>query len=208
MDKYRSINTKLLQKYISNNGTYYQYLNLLKYVEPKTRILDKGCGDGIYFTNPLVIKFIKDNELLIHCIDIDIGAINILRERIIRYGLNKNVSCESINLFKVRDIYDYHFYVESYPVIPNDIFKNMLKYSKDNIKKGIILYHNLVNKKNIIRSFIKRNLKYIFNVDFGLETTISEQKKILEDINNKYILRSITKSKIFGEQYIIIINNN
>ena len=84
----------------------------------------------------------------------------------------------------------------------------MLKYSKDNIKKGIILYHNLVNKKNIIRSFIKRNLKYIFNVDFGLETTISEQKKILEDINNKYILRSITKSKIFGEQYIIIINNN
>ena len=205
MDIYRSLNTFLIQRFITKNGTYHQYINLLKYVKPETKILDIGCGDGIYFTNPLVIQIIKENKLLIHCIDIDYGAINILKRRITKYKLNNYVSCECINLFKIKKKYDYHFYVESYPVIPNDLFKNMIDFSKHNAKREILLYHNLVNKRSIIRSFCKENLKYILNIDFGSETTICEQKKMLKNINKKFSLQSIRKSKLFGDQYLIII---
>ena len=71
LDKYRCFSTLILQKHLSKAGTYYFYRDLLLKVDQDSKILDVGCGDGIYFTNPNVARIIKQKNLNIHCIDLD-----------------------------------------------------------------------------------------------------------------------------------------
>ena len=207
MEKYKSFSTTFIQKYLSSAGTYYVYEKILSNIQSNSSILDIGCGDGIYFTNPKVINVIKKKNLKIHCIDIDSGAINILNERIQQCKLSDNVSCKCIDLFNIKEKYDYTFYIESFPVIPRDIFKSMLCHSSKITNKQTFLYHNLVEEKSSIREFIRSNLKYILNIDFGIETTINEMNSILKSQDYQFMLDVFIET-LFFKQYLIKINNN
>lgn len=41
------------------NSLYYAYYQILKTIPKNSKILDIGCGTGIYFDNPDVIDIIK-----------------------------------------------------------------------------------------------------------------------------------------------------
>ena len=207
MEQLRSYSTLILQKYLSKSGTYYFYLKLLENIENNSTILDVGCGDGIYFTNPYVVKIIKEKNLKIHCIDLDRSALKILNKRIFDSHLNidSNIKCSNTDLFELEDKYDYTFFIESFPVIPIDTFTKMLRYAFNKTNKKLFLYHNLVHNKSYLRSFIKPKIKYLTNLDFGRETTLKEMFDFLKIQKYVFNIEETSQDYMF-KLFLITIN--
>lgn len=91
-------------------------------------ILDIGVGDGIYFTNPQVIATVQRKKFTIYAIDVDAGAVEICKQRVAAAGLSEQVTCEGIDVTKVTQTYDYVLWMESFPVIPSNIFPPLFKH--------------------------------------------------------------------------------
>lgn len=161
-------------------STQHGYYNILNTLPDGASILDIGCGDGIYFTNPVAVEVIKSKKLIITCIDPDAGAVKICGERIKDAGLENQVTHAAKFLEEVTDKYDYVLFMESFPVIDREQFLGMLKYALTLCTKKALLYHNLVEEKTKLVTWIKPIIGMLTLVDFGVVTSVEEQREILK----------------------------
>lgn len=168
-------------------STQWAYDAILHKIPDNATILDIGCGDGIYFTNPSVIQTIRRKNLKIYAIDIDVGAVKICDERISKGGLSDLVSCKAISVTDVKDKYDYVLWMESYPVIDTELFSVLFKHSLTLAKEKTMLYHNLVQDDEATWFWraSKPLLNYLTLVDFGRLTTMTEMRQSLQDMSGK-----------------------
>lgn len=144
------------------------------------RILDVGCGDGIYFTHEPVIRSIKANAFEIDCIDVDAGAVEICQERLRKSGLRDKVSARAVDLREVSEKYDVIIFMESYPVIPTPLMAELILHAKT-LSDELLLYHNLVLQKGVVLSYVKPLIKYVSLVDFGKLTSVDEMTEECRD---------------------------
>lgn len=195
-------------------STSHGFYHILEKIPSNSSILDVGCGDGIYYINPKVIDLIKTKKIKIKSIDIDSGAIKYCKERITKNNLDEYVMAESIDLRLVNDKYDYILFMESFPVIELDLFKELLKHAFT-LTRNIFMYHNLVEEKNITMRFLKPKIKYISLVDFGRLTSLTEFKNLIitwgyeiQNIEIEILLQSKLKNTYFIFKYMPEYFNN
>eukprot|EP00041_Stephanoeca_diplocostata_P033150 m.1086952 g.1086952 ORF g.1086952 m.1086952 type:complete len:241 (-) comp24281_c0_seq2:4102-4824(-) len=168
-------------------ATQHGFRKVLNSLPNGSRILDVGVGSGIYFTNPEVVKLIKEKNLQIYAIDIDKGATDIAQERVVKNGLTEHVKCEGrdvLTLSEEKDgLFDVAIFFESFPVIPRKLFKTLVQHSSTVVKKGgsLILYHTLEPYPRFITGKVKPYLYYLTMCDFGLECTMEEMHQYCED---------------------------
>jgi cyclopropane fatty-acyl-phospholipid synthase-like methyltransferase len=205
IDKLISIIRSILYGIMMNprnpNSTYNAYNLILDDIEEGSTILDVGSGDGVYFTNPEVVKKIKEKKLKIKCVDIDKNAINVCKYRTEKYKLTSFVETESIDLLKIKDKYDYVLFMDCYPVINIYLMFLMINHTKK-LTENIFLYHNLYHTENTFLSFIKPKIKYFTFVDFGRLTTESEMLKVLE---NDWDFKDFEMKKIITSSFAELI---
>ena len=67
-------------------------------------------------------------RLNIFAIDIDAGAVEICKQRIAAAGLGDLVSAQAVDVTKVTEKYDYVLWMESFPVIPTEVFPPLFKH--------------------------------------------------------------------------------
>jgi cyclopropane fatty-acyl-phospholipid synthase-like methyltransferase len=184
---------------------------LKKYVEPGSTILEVGIGNGNCIEKNK--EFIIKNNYKIDGIDIDEEYLQVCEKRIINNHLEKYVSCKNQNLLTMKDNkkYDYIFFMESYPVISEELMTNMLNKCRNILSEdGKIVYcHNLVKTKNPFINLLKPNIKYFLgNVDFGRLTTHEEFENLMKVSKAKIIKKDrIMYKKILGyemDTYCII----
>lgn len=173
-------------------STIYGYYSILQTIPNNSTILDVGCGNGIYFTNDNVIKIIKSKNINIKCIDIDKEALIVCNNRVNNNNISNLVNVEHIDFLLIENNYDYIFFIESYPVIDDKLFKLFLNHAS-NITTNIIMFHNLEDNYDYLLSTIKPLIKYFTLVDFGKLTTKEDFKKILNNYN--YNMRILHKAK-------------
>ena len=168
-------------------GNPFLYEQVLNNVKSNSVILDIGIGNGSYFNNENVVSIIKSKNLKIQGVDLNKEYIDMCNKRITEKGLENYVSCvyKNITTSKISIKYDYIFFIQSFPVIPNEIMKSILSVCNKILKKdgSIIFVHNLTNKKNTIKEYIK----YFTTVDFGKSTTISEFNDFIKILNYKIV---------------------
>jgi 2-polyprenyl-3-methyl-5-hydroxy-6-metoxy-1,4-benzoquinol methylase len=189
-------------------STQHGYYTILDTLPENCTVLDVGCGDGIYFTNPKSIEVIKRKKLQIKCIDPDAGAVKICSKRIAEAGLEDQVVATPNLLEEITEKYDYVLFMESFPVIDRALFMDMLKHAVSICKKQALLYHNLVEEKTTFVKWIKPIIGALTLVDFGVLTSVEEQKKLLEGYNyDMKVLLSCTYRRAFlGEMLDDILN--
>jgi 2-polyprenyl-3-methyl-5-hydroxy-6-metoxy-1,4-benzoquinol methylase len=146
----RSFSYGLLFSYSNPVSTQWGYLSIIKTLEEKATVLDIGCGDGIYFTNPEVQEVLRAKQFQIHCIDVDAHAIEICRKRVEDAGLSHLISVECISVELVTTKFDYTIWMESFPVIELDLFTRLFKYGY--IYLYIYLYLYLITNISIFIS--------------------------------------------------------
>lgn len=159
------------------------FLEIIRHAPNGSRILDVGCGDGLYYTYDKVVSTIKQKGLTIHSIDIDAGAIPICKERIKKSGLSDCVTTEAKNLLDLTPEtidakYDIVLFMESFPVISRDLMTQLIAKARS-LGNEVHLYHNLVEEKSWFLSWFKPKIKYISLVDFGALTSKKEQEDII-----------------------------
>lgn len=160
-------------------STYYGYEKILETIPNGSSILDVGVGDGIYFTNPAVVEMIKGKSIKIHGIDIDDGALVICKERITSSGIDDVVSVSCTDVLEINDRFDYALFIESYPVIPIDTFDRYISHIKQLVNKQLVMFHNLVEKKDKWLEFMKPRIRRMTGVDFGVLTSSAEMREHL-----------------------------
>lgn len=163
-------------------STQWGYYEILKQLPDNISILDIGVGEGIYFTNPLVVNLIKEKNIKIHGIDIDAMSIIICNQRVIKNNLQSHVKVELKDLFHIHTKYDYVLFMESFPVIPNHLFTKFISHSKKICNNDILLYHNLINNDEYTElfAFFKSTILYYITLnDFGKLTTVNMMNDIL-----------------------------
>mmetsp|Transcript_33414 Transcript_33414/g.68350 ORF Transcript_33414/g.68350 Transcript_33414/m.68350 type:complete len:240 (+) Transcript_33414:60-779(+) len=165
-------------------STQWAYDAILQQIPEGATILDIGCGDGIYFQNASAIATIKQKKFKIFAIDIDAGAVEICKERITAAGLSDLVSAKAIDVTEITDKYDYVLWMESFPVIPREIFPPLFKHSLTLVNKKAMLYHNLVPDEEATWFWrvSKPLLNYITLVDFGKLTTLTEMRQCMQEM--------------------------
>jgi SAM-dependent methyltransferase len=156
---------------------------IIRNVPNGSRILDVGCGDGLYYKFDKVVNLIKEKGLTIFSIDIDAGAIPICRERIKKSGLSNQVTTEAKDLLElfpeaIDAKYDIVLFMESFPVISRDLMTRLIVKART-LGREVHLYHNLVERKTWFLSWFKPKIKYISLVDFGQLTSKQEQEDII-----------------------------
>jgi len=163
------------------------FQHILSLLPRGSKILDVGCGDGIYFTDLDICDLIRIKDFRIQCIDIDKRVVDICKQRVTKNFLTDYVKCSNTNIFNIEEKYDAVLFVESFPVISHELFSRMIKYIKDKTNR-ILLYHNLLENNNLCLDIIKPRLKYITLVDFGRTTTVEEMHQNICDwkLNRNY----------------------
>lgn len=191
-------------------STQWGYYEILKQLPSNISILDIGVGDGIYFTNLLVINLIKDKNIKIQGIDIDALSILVCNQRIIQNNLQNYVKVELKDIFNVKDEYDYVLFMESFPVIPNHLFAKFMNHAKTITKNKIFLYHNLIQDDEYTElfAFFKSTILYYitFN-DFGKLTTMTMMNDILTkkcDIHSDKILMKVLLECKYKDMFSIL----
>jgi len=146
-------------------------------ISQNSKILDIGVGSGVYFHYQCITDIIKNKQLKIKGIDIDDDYIQDAQKIVKKKNLNNNVNIECIDLFKYKpqDKFDNILFMESAPVMNQDLIIQMINYIEDNNlkedkKKGkIIFINNLIENASPFYKFCKKNIVNIpfVNVDFG-----------------------------------------
>ncbi len=175
----------------------------IKKIEPNSRVLDFGCGNGICYSNQLVKDIIIKNNIKIQGIDIDKVYINKCLQRIKRENLDSNVNIhiQDVFTFKLedKDKFDYIILSESAPLLNEKLLKNivqhMLKYL---LKKNgkIIFINNLTENYTPTMEKLKPLLKYISMIDFGRILTKKEFKELSKELKLDVEFNLIAKMKI------------
>lgn len=159
------------------------YRKALDYFPKGSKILEVGIGTGMCLSENSDI--IKQKNLNIVGIDIDDEYIQKCKQTIQEAGLSDFCSAETKDLFDVEDKFDYVFFMESYPVIPREIMKNMLfkAQSLTHVTFGnLVLVHNLCDSGGVLWKVIKRNLKYVVGADFGRVTSTKDWESFLKEM--------------------------
>mmetsp|Transcript_1696 Transcript_1696/g.3976 ORF Transcript_1696/g.3976 Transcript_1696/m.3976 type:complete len:258 (-) Transcript_1696:78-851(-) len=169
-------------------STQNAYVELLKLLRPGSHILDVGVGNGLVFLNPAVQTLIREKDLRIHGVDVDIGAVAIAVERVKEQGLADVVTIEAKDLRTLtkEGDYDYAFFIESYPVIPEELFAELLRYAVEKLRvPEVLLYHNLVPEDEAsyfwwdTLRWGKPLMGYMCMNDFGRLTTVARMKEVV-----------------------------
>lgn len=191
-------------------STIHGYDEILKSLPDHSTVLDVGCGSGIYFTSPKVIKTIKSKNLKIKAIDIDLPATMFCYKRVIEGNLADYVRVEAKSIMDEKERFDYVLWMESYPVIEKELFQTLFTKSKTLAKKKTLMYHNLIDDKS--QPFIYRYMKlckplikYFTLVDFGRAVR-------LEEMENEYDKTELILSCKYGDlipplKYIPVVRN-
>lgn len=134
-----------------------------------------------------MLSTIKRKKLDIFAIDIDAGAVEICKERIAKAGLSSFVKAHAIDVTEITKQYDYVLWMESFPVIPTEVFPHLFKHSLTLAKKKIMLYHNLVPDEEAtwFWRITKPLLVYVTLVDFGKLTTLTEMRQAMQAMTSK-----------------------
>lgn len=166
------------------------FKKLLESMPDGSTILDVGCGDGLYYTEPMVTDLIKQKKLIIKGVDIDVGAVVICNKRVLAAGLQDLVSAEAIDLLKITEQYDIVLFMESFPVIPREPMKIYTAHALTLAPK-LMMYHNLVDDEDedkmakytsfAFQRWFKPKIVLFSLVDFGELTTTSEMREFLND---------------------------
>lgn len=179
-------------------STQHGYFNILKKVEEGSKLLDVGCGDGIYFTNKNVVKLIKQKGIKIFAIDVDAGAVEICKKRINKNGLQNHVFAEAKSVELVKSKYDYVLWMESYPVIDMTLFERIFTHSLSLCQNKCFLYHNLLQQPSPLMTLWKPLIYYFTSVDFGRATTVGEMRIIMKGItNHKFQIKPLISCKAY-----------
>jgi len=216
-------------------STQHGYYEILKNIPDNSKILDVGVGEGIYFTNLKVSNLIKIKNLSIYGIDIDEERIEIAKKRIKESELDKYVKCEKKYICELNKEtngngngngagngngngagngeFDYVFYIESFPVIPINIFKQFINISKNliNTNGTVILYHTLEPESNPIIRWFKPYLHLLTLNDFGPECTLEQMHNYCKEWGCQYEINPCLNTT-YGNalellKYIPIVNN-
>mmetsp|Transcript_12161 Transcript_12161/g.14695 ORF Transcript_12161/g.14695 Transcript_12161/m.14695 type:complete len:239 (+) Transcript_12161:98-814(+) len=186
-------------------STQWAYDAILKNLPDEASLLDIGCGDGIYFTNPVVIETIIKKRFKIFAIDIDAGAITICQKRIAAAGLQEYIHATAMSVTDVKEKYDFVLWMESFPVISPKLFNYLFSHSLTLAKKKVLLYHNLVPDEEATPFWrkLKPMLLYFTLVDFGRLTTLSEMRQCMQSLTDKpFTIRPLLQCKL-SEMHIL-----
>jgi len=187
-------------------STQWGYNSILESLPEGATVLDVGCGDGIYFTNPEVLKKIRNKNLKITCIDIDAGAVKICNKRIKASNIDDFVTASAISLTEVHQQYDYILFMESFPVMSIELFTMLFEHALTLARKKVMLYHNLSQDEGMmltIKRTLKPLVKYFTLVDFGRLTTVGEMQAILKRTTDKeFLIEPLLKCK-WSEMYFL-----
>lgn len=148
------------------------YREFLETIEENVCVLEIGIGTGI--TLERNAQLIKSKNIKIHGIDINESYLNACAERVEKHDLKHHVTLELNDVIESKieeNKYDYILFMESYPVIPKESLKPIVKKALRIMKPDskLVFIHNLVeqNEWNLFRALIKMNLKKVTTVEFG-----------------------------------------
>ena len=148
------------------------YRKFLETIEENVCVLEIGIGTGI--TLERNAQLIKSKNIKIHGIDINESYLNACAERVEKHDLKHYVTLELNDVIESKieeNKYDYILFMESYPVIPKESLKPIVKKALRIMKPDskLVFIHNLVeqNEWNLFRALIKMNLKKVTTVEFG-----------------------------------------
>eukprot|EP00729_Bicosta_minor_P018429 gene18429-19634_t len=190
VDKMRSAVYKMFFHPDNPISTPKGFEKLLASLPDNTKVLDVGCGDCLYYTEPSICQLIKDKQLVIKGVDIDAGAVAIGNTRVLEAGLEDYVHCEAKDLLLITETYDVVLFMESFPVIPRAPMKTYTAHALTLAPK-LLMYHNLVDDEDpakadkyaslSLQRWLKPKIKHFSLVDFGELTSTTEMKKFLKD---------------------------
>jgi len=178
-------------------STIHGYDKVLQTLPNNSSILDVGCGSGIYFASPKVVRTIKTKKLRIKAIDIDLPATMFCYKRVVDSKLMDHVTVAGMSIMDEKASYDYVVWMESYPVIDSELFEQLFAKSRTLATKKILMYHNLINHKKepwIYRmmSIFKPLIRCFTLVDFG-------RVVLFDDMDTKYCNVDLALSCTYGE---------
>lgn len=210
----KNIRSQLYDYHINNTHIFYK--KVLTKLPENSRILEVGIGNGTCINKNA--DLIKEKNLHIDGIDIDKDYLEICNQRIIANDLQDYVTAKYQDLLtlqqpdKIDDRYDYIFFMESYPVIPIDIMREMMKKCSELLKPktGVISFvHNLVNEKNPVIEFVKPRLLYVpfIQVDFGRLTSHDEFDDFLLSAKYKANQKSLLEIVDVASHYKVPLPN-
>jgi cyclopropane fatty-acyl-phospholipid synthase-like methyltransferase len=196
-----SFRSRLYDFWLGNFGitTPELYQKFLESLPDNTRVLDVGVGNGICIEK--CSQIIKSESLQIDGIDIDDEYIQACQERITRCGLSDQVRVfkQDLLTFIPENKYDIVIFMESYPVIPEDLMSKFVLHAKAHLSSNIVFIHNLVQEKTLFRTIFKPLLVYtpLIWVDFGRLVSHSDFDKFASTIGLTYTKKCLAKRNVF-----------
>jgi cyclopropane fatty-acyl-phospholipid synthase-like methyltransferase len=180
------------------------FYNTINKIEPNSKVLDFGCGNGICYSNTLIKKSILSNNLTIEGIDIDKVYIKKCKQRIIDENLNSNVTIRLMDVFDYEikneeERFDYIIFSESAPVLSDELLTNIINHVIKNLVKTngkIVFINNLTNDENTAMIKIKPLLKYICMIEFGRVLTQKDFEDKSKQFNKNIKVNLIDKMKL------------
>ena len=130
---------------VSPVATPHAFVKILERIPVGGRVLDVGVGSGTYLLHEPCAKVLRERKLMIDGVDISAPNIDICKERIASQGLSKHFTAQTIDARElpknVHGSYDAVLFMESFPVMPRDLFVDILKANADlaeRLRKGVV----------------------------------------------------------------------
>jgi len=192
--------------FIQNTPDFYRHF--LHKVPKHSIILEVGIGNGCCL--PKNVDLIKRKDLRIDGIDIDTDYLEECEKVIYENDLEEHVTSKHQDLLTMKPNvkYDYIIFTESYPVIPLDIMKAMMRKCRKLLKPKsgkVCFIHNLEKKKEPIRNYLKPKLKDILLVDFGRLTTDDEFNVFLRECRYKMVKKELIETVSLSKHFSNIL---
>jgi alpha-N-acetylglucosaminidase len=168
------------------------YSEFLDRVEDGSRICDVGIGNGACLE--LNMELIKRKNLEIVGIDIDKEYIEACKERITKCNLNATAHVQDLLTFlpPEEDKFDHVVFMESFPVIPEELMIKLVQHACDNLLKPnghLAMVHNLVRDEDVspMAKFFKPYMKWVPFIlcDFGRLTSVSDFNNFISKVGYK-----------------------
>jgi len=167
-------------------STTYGYTKILELIPDNSLVYDIGVGSGIYFNSDNVVSIIKEKNLKIICVDLDMNAIKLCQKRLINKHLTEYISakCTDFTNCEILEGYDnvVSIFCESLPLMDKHIFSILFNHAIKLGSNHIFAYQNLDETNPLIRKYGKKILTKLTGCDFGRELDI----KTIENMSYPY----------------------